>query len=535
MTTLVGTRGLFRLALRRDRLMLPIWIVATVGILVSSYSAIETLYPDAAERLGLVRLIAVNPTLRTLTGQLYDGTTIGGITAWRSLGWAAVALSLMSIFVVTRHTRAEEDTGRLELVGSAAVGRSSPLVAALAVAVSADLVAGVLVGAGLAAQGAALGSCFVFGAAVALPAAVLAALAGVTAQLGASARTANGSAAAVLGVAVLLRAVADGSASGGLAWLSWLSPIGWGQQARPFAGDRLWPLGLAAVVAALLAAVAVRLNGRRDLGAALLPSRPGRATAGAGLRGGLTLAWRLQRGILVGWAVGFLVLGVALGALAPGIGELASSSPQISQILTEIGGVSGLTDAYLSSMLGLVALIAAGYGVSAVARLRAEETGGRAEPVLGTAVSRIRWMGGHVLVAVGGASALLLMAAAAVGGSYDAAGSEADSAVGPLVLAAAGQLPAVWVTVAMVVVLYGVVPRLVAAAWGVYGLFVLLDLFGPTLRLPSAVVDLSPFTHVAAYPLDRITLGPVVILVIVAVAGSAVGFAAFRRRDVGAG
>ena len=51
----------------------------------------------------------------------------------------------MSIFTVIRRTRADEETGRTELLASAVVGRAAPLAAAVTVAIGASLAIGVLI------------------------------------------------------------------------------------------------------------------------------------------------------------------------------------------------------------------------------------------------------------------------------------------------------------------------------------------------------------------------------------------------------
>jgi len=132
-TPLAGTGALARLAFRRDRIMLPAWVyVITAAIASNSYS-LNKLYPTAAARAELAASGGHNPALVFLYGRMW-GDSLGAVSAWRYGVWAAIFASLMSIFLVIRHTRADEEAGRLELVGSAAVGRLAALTAALLVA-----------------------------------------------------------------------------------------------------------------------------------------------------------------------------------------------------------------------------------------------------------------------------------------------------------------------------------------------------------------------------------------------------------------
>ena len=135
---LAGTGALTKLAFRRDRIMLPAWVyLITVLVATTAYS-LKKLYPTAAARAQLVAAGGGNPALRFLYGRL-NGSSIGALTVWRYGVWAAIFGALMTIFIVIRHTRGDEEAGRLELVGSAVVGRQAALTAGLLTAVTANV------------------------------------------------------------------------------------------------------------------------------------------------------------------------------------------------------------------------------------------------------------------------------------------------------------------------------------------------------------------------------------------------------------
>jgi ABC-2 type transport system permease protein len=58
-------------------------------------------------------------------------------------------------------------------------------------------------------------------------------------------------------------------------------------------------------------------------------------------------------------------------------------------------------------------------------------------------------------------------------------------------------------------------------------------MFGETLRIPRWLRDGSPFEHLALVPAEDIWIVPVLVIAAVALALTAVGQAAFRRRDIG--
>jgi ABC-2 type transport system permease protein len=532
-TPLAGTGALARLAFRRDRIFLPAWVyVITAAIASNSYS-LNKLYPTAAARADLAVSGGRNPALVFLYGRLW-GDSLGAVSAWRYGVWAAIFAALMSVFLVVRHTRADEEAGRLELVGSAAVGRLAALTAGLLVALAANAALAVLLVVVLIVLGLPVAGSVAFALVITTCGLAFAAIAALAAQLAAGARPARGIAIGVLGAAYLLRAVGDASGAGGVSWLTWLSPLGWTEMLRPYTEDRWWVLALPLALTAAATAAAYVLAVLRDHGAGLLPDRPGRATASAWLRSPFGLAWRLQRGTLYGWAAGFAFTFAASGAAAKGIGSLLGGSAQLRNAFTRLGGQAGITDAYLAAIMSLGGLAAAAYATSAVLRLRTEETGGQAETLLATATSRTRWGLSHIAVAVVGTAVLLAVAGVAAGLGYGLRTGSAGPEVARLLGAAMAQLPASLAVAAAAVLLFGLLPRAsVAGAWTVVGVLVLIALFGQVLQLSQPILDVSPFTHVPKLPGAAVTAGPLLWLSLAVLALVATGLAALRRRDIG--
>jgi len=350
---LAGARELTKLAMRRDRIMLPIWIYALTAISVSGGYALKLVYKTAAQRASLEASVHSTPALKFLYGQFY-GDSLGALIAWRYLVYAALGAGLMSVFLVVRHTRADEETGRLELVGSTAVGRHAPLAVAIAVATTANLVLFILSALVLTVSGMPFAGAIAFGLAEAGCGLAFAGIAAAAAQVSDTARGARGIAIALLGVVFLLRGAGDSGGTHGLGWLSWLSPIGWAELVRPFAGERWWILALPALTTVAGIWLAYMLAARRDQGAGLLPQRPGPATAGRFLAGPAGLSWRLQRGTLAGWSAGFLAGGLAIGVVTKSIGKLVGSSAGVSKWIDKLGAQTALTNAYLAGCMSLV-------------------------------------------------------------------------------------------------------------------------------------------------------------------------------------
>jgi ABC-2 type transport system permease protein len=362
---------------------------------------------------------------------------------------------------------------------------------------------------------------------------VFAGVGAVGAQLSESTRTANAICGAVLGVAYLLRAVGDAAGDQGPTWLTWLSPLGWLERTRAFAGDRFWVLVLPVALFAVLVVAASVLVTKRDLGGGLMPTRLGPARAPRSLGSAFGLAWRLQRGMLIGWTLSLFVLGAVYGSVARGVEQMLEANPALQKIISQMGGTGAVVDVYLASILGIIALFSAIYVVQSTLRLRAEETEFRAEPVLATPVGRVAWVGGHVLFATVGTAVVLAAAGSGAGLVHGVRVGDVGGQVVRLVGASLAHVPAVWVVAGLALALFALVPKLSSASWAVIVVFLVLGQLGPLLQLDQWAMDLSPFTHVPKVPGAEVTAGPLLWLALVAAVLMVVGFAGFRRRDVG--
>lgn len=518
---LAGTGTLLRFALRRDRVMIPLW-AGVIGLLVLSMpNSLETVYSTPAERADVARQMLTNSSLRATYGPVFSDS-LGGLTAWRIGGFAGVFAAIMSLLIVVRHTRDEEESGRQEMLSAGMVGRRAPLTAALLAAFVANGALALLIAGGLAGQGS--GGALALGLAVAGVGMVFATMAAIVAQFTESARLAKGLTGGLLGAAFVLKAAGDSATTDGSSALTWISPVGWLEEIRAFADERWWVLLLFVAACAVQGAVAYELAGRRDVGMSFLPTRPGPASGR--LRTAGSLAWRLQRGGVLGWSLGFLAAGAAFGGMTKGAADLVGDNDKTREIIERMGGQSGITDAFLAAMVGLLGMVAALYIVSSVLRLHGEETSQRAEPVLAGAVGRLRWACGHLAIAFGGTVLIMLLGGLGLGLGYGAD-------LGPILGACLVQVPAIWTLGGLAVLLHGLSPQLAPGAWGAAGLALLLGWIGPALNVPQAVMNLSPFGHLPKLPGGEMAWTPVLVLTGVAVALVGVGLGALRKRDLG--
>jgi ABC-2 type transport system permease protein len=524
-----GTLGLLRLYLRRDRIVLPAWVLLLSIPLGAVYvGSIAAVYPTQADRASFAATIMASPAQRALYGNVY-GDSLGATGIWKA-GMFHVLIAVAVILTVVRHTRADEESGRTELIDSTAVGRYASLTAALLLAGGAAIMTGVLGTASLLPLDVPAAGSLAFGLALACTGLVFTAVAAVTAQLSSSARFARGAAFGALATAFTVRAVGD--ASSRAASLSWLSPLGWSLQVRPYAGDRFWVLLLHVALTAVLIAVAYHLLARRDVGAGLMADRPGAPRAGSGLRGVATLAWRLDRGSLVLWTVGLCLYGLLIGSVVNGIGGEIGNSQSARDVVGRLGGSDQMEQAFIAVAFGMLGMVAAAFAISLTLRLHQEESAQRAETLLAGAVSRTRWLASHLVLTILGTAVAMMVAALVAGLTYGAAAGDVAAKLPTVLGTAAVQLPAVWLLVAVTVALFGLLPRFTPVAWGVLVTFIAVYLLGSLSNSPQWLLDLEPFTHVPHVGLGDFSATPLLWLLVIDTALIALGAMAFRRRDL---
>jgi ABC-2 type transport system permease protein len=527
MSELTGTATLTRFALRRDRVRILVWIGAIVILVVSTAASVKGLYPTQADLDSAARAAEDNAAAIAFNGPPYGLDTVGGQVAFQVGAFGLIVIALMSVFTVGRLTRAEEEDGRTDLVLAMAVGRHAPTAAALIVAVGMNLVVGVLVTLGLMGQDLPTAGSVAFGLSFALLGLAFAGVATVAAQITENTRVVYGASGTVLGAAFVLRAAGD--VGGGE--LSWLSPIGWAQKTRPYAGETWWPLLLLVALTALLAWGALVLANRRDIGAGLVPPRPGPATASPALGSPLGVALRLQRGSLIAWSFGILLTGVAYGSVGNDIQDLLGDNEALNDMIARAGG-GDIVDSFLATSLLMLALMGSGFAIQSALRLRTEETAQRAEPILAAPVSRARWAVSHLVIALAGSVVVLLAAGLGTGVTYGIVAGDMGRVPG-MVGGALAYVPAMWLLVGLAFAVFGLLPRAVLALWGVLGLCFVVGLLDEVLDLPAWVSDLSPFEHVPLLPAADMQAVPLLVLAAGAAVLGSVGFASFRHRDIG--
>ncbi|WP_194815259.1 ABC transporter permease [Nocardia sp. XZ_19_385] len=524
---LTNLRVALRLSLGTNWRGLAAAVLAVVGCMYLGTLGVDGLYPAGVERTAYASIAGQLTAQIALQGPADALTTLGGIAVFE-LGWfLVIAVALINIVVVVRNTRAQEAFGRLELLRAGRFGVHSNSVAVLVLAVATNTLIAGGVAAAMVLAGAAVRGAVAFGIAMGSTGIVFAAVAVLAAQITAQARGAYGIACTVLGLSYLSRALGDASE---VPALRLASPLGWAQHMHPFGETRWWPVPLCAVGAALLVLIALRLESVRDLGAGLAAPRPGAPAAGALMKRPLGLAFRIHRGALTGWLAALLVLGAGFGAAGADVAEISDGVQGMLKLLT--GFNVDVVDGFLAMVTLLCAMAAAGAAVSTVLRIRQEELAGRADLLLAGRLPRWRLAATHIATAIAASVVLLGITGCAIGLVHGVRTGDLTQA-GRVAVAALAQLPAILFLVGCAVLLLGVRPALTWLVWVVLAESAIVSILGPSMRLPTPIMNLSVFHHVPHLPGVAVNPIPLTVLCLAGLAATGSGVFAFTRRDLG--
>jgi ABC-2 type transport system permease protein len=537
-----GIGTLLWMRLRRDRWQLFSWVVGIGLLMLLTVAAVGREYATDAERDAVLRLALTNPALLALRGAPQNAGS-GAFLAFQILAFIALLAAFMNTFLAVRHSRADEESGRAELISATSAGRVSPTIATAIEGIIANILLTVVITLVLLGNGLDLSGSIAFGLGIGGAGLAFLGVGLLSSQVFSTSRGANGWAASLAGVAYLLRGIGDATGTQGAngltttsGWESWLSPLGWAQQMLPFAGDRSWLVLLDVALAVVLFAATLALQSVRDTGAGLVPARSGRATASGALAGQLGLAWRMQRSSIIGWGVGAILIALFAGTLGPASIDAVKNNPAVVKVIASLvpGGTGAMLKIFVAAMMGIVGLIVAGCVLQVVMRLRQDEAAGTAELVMATRVGRIRWFASYLIIGVISAAVILLLSGVTTGAMLAGTGDRA--LFGETVAAAAVQLPAVLIYLAVLGLVFSVLPRAtIPVGWALLTVGTFVGTFGGLMGLPEWVRGIAPSTHTPAIPLPNPDWSGAWWMLAVSVIAVALAIVAVRRRDLATG
>ena len=557
--------------LRRERITSLVWIAAIVLSVVGLVPGMrEALDADSQEALFAM---IENPSLVAMMGPAYTlaNESFGGLYTTMMLLLSAFTVGLMNIFLMIRHTRADEEKWRYEVVRSLPVGRLANLSAALITAVVVNILLAVMVGLGMYLFGdesMGLSGSMIWGASLGVVGLACAAIAALFGQLSSSSRGAFGYSFAVLGLLYLMRAPGDMEIrvvsgeiiTGGMEFMSQLSPLGMVLRTQPYVGDYWWPIFIVLGVAVVVAAAAFYFNSIRDIDQGIIPARRGRAEGSSLMRSPFGLSFKLLRTAIIVWILGMLTLGASYGTVVGEVDQFMASNDMWQQLMIGPVGIEMMMDAGLSpeQILEFIrsAVAEEGYTLTElymstitnimgvftlvplfifILRAKAEEKDIRAELVLSTPVCRYKYLAGFAAIAF--ASAVVMQIVLALGlysVGISVLENPAELSLSFLLAANLVYVPPQWIMIGVTVLLLGALPKATGAVWGYFTFSLFLMFFGRMNIFPEWLQRLTPFGYVPQLPMDDVNYLTLGLLVAASAVLTAAGFFFYRRRDINA-
>jgi ABC-2 type transport system permease protein len=508
---------------------------ALFGLLVMNEAlSYHTNFPTAESRAAAVSAGA-SRGLTAVIGPAREVDTVGGWMAWRTFGLLIIVGAIWGLLAATRLLRREEDTGRWELYLAGQTARRHAAGQGLSGLAAGFLTLWALTAALTVISGSRptvelpVSASLFYATAVTASAAMFLAIGALASQLSATRRQANGLAAAVFGLAYVIRMIADSGT--GLAWLRWASPIGWVENLRPFTGSQ--PLALLPILAltAAAATTAVVLAGRRDLGAGVLTRRSAAEPSTRLLGGPIMLTVRLERWVAVSWTVGLAVLALIFGVTAATVGSTKGGAETVEQAVARLGGQATGPTAWIGYEFVFIAALVAFAVANQVSALRGEEADGYLDNLLARHVSRQRWLLGRLGLAV-----LFLTAtglATGIGAWIGLATGTSDVTLGAMIQAGLNTAVPGMLVIGIGTLLYSLAPRLAAPI--LYTLILwsfLIEIIGSSITTNHWLLDTAMLSHLGPVPATDLNWTAIAWFTGLSLTAAAAGLALFRRRDL---
>ncbi|NMH74686.1 ABC transporter permease [Bacillus sp. RO2] len=525
-----NTGSLILFTLKRDKIRIPIWLLSITMMTILTATSFSGLYANDQERQAIAETMK-NPAMTAMVGKGYglENYTEGPMMAHQMLLFTAIVVAIMSIMLVTRHTRNDEEEGRVELIRSLPVGRLATVTSTLVVVIATNVCLSLFVAFSLFSLGIEsidLNGSLLYGAALGVTGVFFTSITLLFAQLSSNSRSTIGLSFTVLAVSYIIRAIGDVSNEG----LSWVSPLGWILRTEVYVNNYWWPVFLTISSSIIIAVTALYLHALRDLGSGFIPTKPGKRFASRFLKSPFGLAFRLQRTGIIAWAIGMFILGASYGSVLGDLETFFSSNDMLTQMLPPVEGYT-LTEQFMTMLMAIISMLCTIPPIMFLLKLKGEEKRGHLEPILARSVSRSKLLGSYMLLSLIFGFIMLTLA---ILGLWVAADSVMDDPISLQSFLKAGlvYLPALWIMTGIGVAIIGLKPKLTGLTWLVLGYSFFVVYLGGMLKLPDWMANLSPYGHIPQIPVEEINYLTLATLSLIAIILMIVGFFGFRNRDI---
>lgn len=519
-----GTGKLIRFYFRQNWITRAIWLFTPALLAMSAMASYGSMFASQQELNAFVDENILNPVVAAIHGFILNND-IPSIVSWNIKTVSLIVIAIFNILAVSKIIRGEEETGRADLLQSGMVGRQSLFAASIIISYGTNIVMGIILFITMLAYGLPVGGSLTLSCLLVVGGCLFASIGAFTSQLASARRTASSLGIGVMGLFYMMSFMNNLSADNNLS--SYFTPFRWFFIVRPFAGNHLSFLLVAAVLVAAIAGIGLFLSIKRDVGAGIIHPKTGRSAATPGFSNVFALGWRMHRGMLIAWTLVLAVFSLGIGSVDPLVTSMLNEQPTLASWMRLFGEPE---EAFLSLMVYVLCLFVSAYGMLAVHKMRSEETEGRIETLLSTPVERVKWMTSHATFSVVGSAFIMLIIGLCIALGSVASGGNAD-AFGKIMLMSIAKLPAVLIMAGIAALAFGFLPKIsVGISWTIYSLFILIQLLWEMRLVPDILFLASPFGQV--YPTQPQTLVVFMVLMIVAAILYGMSLLFFKRRDI---
>lgn len=523
---------LFIQYVKRDWKKIIVWVLG-LGLFSGAY---VPAFKEIAKGQGLLGMFETmqNPAMISMVGPtpIKIGTdyTLGAMYAQEMLLFCGLFAMIISALHVVSHTRKEEELGLTELVRSFRVGRQANSLAVISEMLLINLLLGLLIGGLMMSFGVktidAEGA-FLFGGSIALAGIIGGVLALVMSQIMATSTGATGSTLSLIGLLYIVRAGTDVSNLD----LSMFNPMGWIYLTYPFTKNNWLPLLFALIFSLVFTVLAFVLEEHRDMGAGYLPEREGRATAKKSLLSVPGLFFKINKGVMIGWLIAFVVMGAAYGSIYGDMQVFLGGNELMKQMFTQ-SGVSieeSFTATIMMVMIGLVTILP----IAVVNKLFAEETRLHLSQLYVTKITRGQLYWTTIFLAIFAGVVGIGLASAGLGGTaISAMKNESTMDLTDFLAAGYNFLPSILFYIGLAALALGWLPKFGKVIYAYLGYSFALNYFGGILDLPDWFSKTAIQSWIPRLPMEEFDGTIFAVITVISIVFLFVGYLGYKRRDM---
>lgn len=475
-----------------------------------------------------------NPAMIAMIGptpvKLVIDYTLGAMYSHLMLLYCALFAMIVSALHVVGYTRKEEDLGLTEHIRSFPVGRQANSFAVFIEIIIINVILALFIGAlliGFRQETIDFQGSILFGASIGIAGIIGAVIALVMAQIMPTSAGATGSSIGIIGILYIFRAGTDISN----AKFSMINPMGWTYLTFPFTKNNWIPLIIAVIFCLIILIVAFSLEGARDMGSSYIPEREGRATAKHSLLSVPGLFIKLNKSVIVGWLVGFAIIGAAYGSIYGDMHTFLSTNEMMKQMFTQSGFTieESFTAFIMIVLIGLVTILP----IVIVNKLFSEEQKMNLSQILATKVTRAQFYWVNIVLAIITGIIGIFLASGALGATAIAVmENNSKMKIGDFLAAGFNLWPSVMFFIGLATLALGWKPKVGKIVYAYLGYSFALNYFEKILDFPKWFSKTAIQSWISQMPIDRFNVITFIIISVISVILIVLGYFGYNKRDM---